>query len=202
MTKPKIVPYADVAVFHGHSCPGLALGYRVAVAALENLAAKRTRDEELVCVVENSACGVDAVQAVTGCTFGKGNLIFKDYGKHVFTFFHRPSRKALRFSAKMARPPEPGNVDMVSISNRVLSGTASEDEKRLWKRSRTARIRLILQSPDESVFDMRPVEYAELESAHIFESVVCDRCGERVMATRTVSKNGKALCIPCSQAVG
>nr|WP_279383444.1 FmdE family protein [Methanobacterium formicicum] len=24
---------------------------------------------------------MDAIQVITGCTFGKGNLIFKDYGK-------------------------------------------------------------------------------------------------------------------------
>ena len=34
-------------------------------------------------------CGVDAIQFLTGCTFGKGNLIHKDYGKMVFSFYDR-----------------------------------------------------------------------------------------------------------------
>ena len=78
----------DAIQFHGHLCPGLALGYRVAKAALRELGADRPHDEELVAIVENDSCAADAVQYITGCTFGKGNLIFSDFGKHVYTFFN------------------------------------------------------------------------------------------------------------------
>ncbi len=60
--------------FHGHLCPGLAIGYRAATGALEWLKENRSEDEELVAIVETDACGADAVQVLTGCTFGKGNL--------------------------------------------------------------------------------------------------------------------------------
>ena len=44
--------------FHGHSCPGLAIGFRAATLALELLGLEEgARDEELVCVTENDACG-------------------------------------------------------------------------------------------------------------------------------------------------
>ncbi len=88
----------DVIQFHGHLCPGLALGYRIAKAALRELKADRPRDEELVAIVENDSCAVDAVQFITGCTFGKGNLIFRDYGKHVYTFFNRRTGQGVRIS--------------------------------------------------------------------------------------------------------
>src|SRR5512135_2994584 len=84
--------------FHGHLCPGLALGYRVAKAALRELKADRPRDEELVAVVENDSCAVDAIQFITGCTFGKGNFIFRDYGKHVYTFYNRRTAQGVRIS--------------------------------------------------------------------------------------------------------
>ena len=45
--------------------------------------------EEVVCITENDACGVDAVQVITGCTMGKGNLIYRGTGKMVFSFFNR-----------------------------------------------------------------------------------------------------------------
>ena len=38
----------DAIQFHGHLCPGLALGYRVAKAALREQKAERPHDEELV----------------------------------------------------------------------------------------------------------------------------------------------------------
>jgi len=69
--------YEEIIQFHGHECPGLAIGYRMAIAAMENLESFRADDEELVAIVENDACGVDALQCVTGCTFGKGNLLFR-----------------------------------------------------------------------------------------------------------------------------
>ena len=88
--------YKEIISFHGHSCPGLAIGYRMATAAMEELALLRAEDEEIVAIVENDACGVDALQCITGCTFGKGNLIFHDYGKSVFTLYARSSGKGIR----------------------------------------------------------------------------------------------------------
>ena len=70
----------------------------MAKAALRELKADRPRDEELVAIVENDSCAVDAIQFITGCTFGKGNLIFRDYGKHVYTFFNRRTGQGVRIS--------------------------------------------------------------------------------------------------------
>ncbi|MCL4536163.1 MAG: formylmethanofuran dehydrogenase subunit E family protein, partial [Nitrospirae bacterium] len=65
--------FDDVVKFHGHSCPGLALGYRVGVAAVKELNMENiSEDEEVVAIVENDSCAVDAIQVLTGCTFGKG----------------------------------------------------------------------------------------------------------------------------------
>ena len=74
-----------VVQFHGHFCPGLAIGVRAAELALREIG-PRAADEEIVAIVESDMCGVDAIQFMTGCTFGKGNLIHLDYGKNAFTF--------------------------------------------------------------------------------------------------------------------
>ena len=47
--------------FHGHLCPGLVYGYRVAKAAMNLLEINRSRDEEVVAVSENDSCAVDAL---------------------------------------------------------------------------------------------------------------------------------------------
>jgi len=82
--------------FHGHICLGLAFGYRAAKAGMDLIGAKRAPDEEVVVIAETDNCGVDAIQVVTGCTMGKGNLIFKDYGKNAYTFVSRNTGKAVR----------------------------------------------------------------------------------------------------------
>jgi formylmethanofuran dehydrogenase subunit E len=43
--------YKVIIQFHGHECPGLAMGYRMAAAAMENLESMRAEDEELVAIV-------------------------------------------------------------------------------------------------------------------------------------------------------
>ena len=61
-------------MFHGHICPGIAIGVLVAKYALEH-GFEHSPDEELVAVVETDSCSVDALQVLLGTTFGKGNLI-------------------------------------------------------------------------------------------------------------------------------
>jgi len=195
----KIPSFADTVRFHGHSCPGLAIGYRIAVAALMHLGISSPSDDELVCVVENDACGVDAIQLVARCTFGKGNCIFRDYGKQVYTFYHRPTRRALRFSARTLRPVESEGYNITALRNRMLEGTASEQDIRIWDEHKDRKVRLVLQSPEGEVFWVSAAEYVDMQGARVVDSAVCDDCGEKVMSTRTVAGDGKTLCIPCSQ---
>ncbi|MGC9530275.1 MAG: FmdE family protein [Candidatus Bipolaricaulaceae bacterium] len=168
--------YEQVVEFHGHSCPGLALGYRMTVAGLEALGVERACDEELVAVVENDACGVDAVQYLAGCTFGKGNLVFRDYGKPVYTFINRRTGQAVRVAGHRRGLPE---------------GLGE---------SRRARIEWLLGAPDEQVLSCQSVEVAPPPPAALHGSGLCDRCGERVMETRLRTVAGRRLCIPCAEA--
>ena len=67
--------FEDAIEFHGHACPGLAIGYRVANLALKELGL-RAKDEELVAIVENNSCAIDAIQFVR-----TGNKHLKNYKK-------------------------------------------------------------------------------------------------------------------------
>ena len=83
------------AAFHGHVCGGLTIGYKAALYAIELLGLTFSPDEELVCVAENDACGCDAIQAILGCSVGKGNLLFHMTGKQAFSFYERKTGKSL-----------------------------------------------------------------------------------------------------------
>jgi formylmethanofuran dehydrogenase subunit E len=170
-----------VVDFHGHLCPGLVIGYRAAKEAMRDMGLKRAYDEELVCVVENNSCSVDAVQYLTGCTFGKGNLIFNDYGKQVFSFARRRSpEKALRVSLKAGAIPSAGG-DMDPLQRR---------EKAL---------EILLSAPTGEIFYVDEVDFAMPEEARIEASIQCDNCGEPTMQSRLIEANGRLLCIPCSR---
>ena len=165
--------YAEIIKFHGHECPGLAMGYRMATAGLKSIKSVHASDEEIVSIVENDACGVDALQCVTGCTFGKGNLIFHDYGKHVYTIYSRATRKGVR----------------VVFNPEAVPDNIRDDRKRTaeW----------ILSAPEKTILSVEPVSVDEPEHATIRDSVPCSRCGEAVMESRIKNLKGKSVCIPC-----
>ena len=165
--------YEEIIQFHGHECPGLAIGYKMATAAMERLESLRAEDEELVAIVENDACGVDALQCVTGCTFGKGNLLFRDYGKHVFTIYCRSSRSGVRVH---------------------FHGNGIPEELR---ENRKALTKWIMSASIDSILSITPASISEPEPARIHKSIPCAFCSENVMESRIHQLDGKPACLPC-----
>jgi len=195
---PAYPAFDECVRFHGHSCPGLATGYRVAIAAMKALSVNRPYDEELVCVAETDACGVDAVQVVTGCTAGKGNLVIRDWGKHAFSFFSRDSGKAVRVLVKNSHIP--GRSAMDDLRRKVFSGTATPEETARFHAMMAETTRSLLSVPESDLLEIRELAEKPPEKARIFASVVCEACGEPVADARTRIVGGRRVCIPCSLA--
>ena len=193
--------FEESARFHGHVCPGLAIGYRVADKAMELLGAARPHDEELVAVVENDTCAVDAVQVVTGCTFGKGNLVFRDYGKGVFSFFSREKNRAFRITYRsFPSLPDAEGARLEHLKAKIhFENAASRSERQEYGELREKLIQAILSSRAEDLLFWQPLDEEPPNPARIRPSIVCDRCGEQVMETRVRKVNGRSLCIPCSE---
>jgi formylmethanofuran dehydrogenase subunit E len=188
----------DTAVqFHGHVCPGLSIGYRVAVLAAERFK-DRSKDEELVAIVENRSCAVDAIQAINGCTCGKGNLIFKDHGKHVYTYFKRGDNKALRISLKPDALPQ--DEKHIALFAKLRAGTASSEEEKEFRESHNAKSQRILEMPEEELFWVRDVEIEPPEKAIIYPTLICSKCGEGFMEPLGRIRDGEIVCIPCFEA--
>jgi len=188
----------DTTSFHGHWCPGLAIGIRAAEWALKEMG--KSPDEEIVAVVETDMCGVDAIQYLTGCTFGKGNLIHKDYGKNAFTFYRRRDGKAMRL---VLRPTIYGDTGplMRKLHHKMQAEGLSNEEEKTWKETRAATSKRIMESDMTQVFDFKAPEGEVPKKARILASLTCASCGEPVMETRTRRFNEQVLCIPCFEAV-
>lgn len=195
--KLDIVSFKDVAKFHGHECPGLALGYRAAEAGMDKLLAGRSGDEELVAIVENDSCSTDAIQVVTGCTFGKGNFFFRDYGKHVYTFINRVTGDAVRVSLKPGFSFEKIEPKMSRLRQKVMSGKAGVEEAIEFDKIKDKVVKKILSMPIEDVFIIKSVKVKEPKEAKLFSTIECAVCGEGVAEHRARIKGGKVVCIPC-----
>lgn len=186
----------DAIRFHGHICPGLIIGYRVAQVAQATLEVERSEDEELVAIVENDACSVDAIQILLGCTIGKGNLIYRDYGKQVYTIISRASNRAIRIAIKpdiLGRPP-----DIEAIFQKSQENEASAEEQEKLDAFRKKRIEELLTLEEDTLFRVEDVQIEVPDKARIFKSLLCHYCGEKVMEPRARIRNGEIACIPCS----
>lgn len=188
----------ETIAFHGHSCPGLVIGIRAAEYARSELA--EAAPEDLVCVTETDMCAVDGIQYLTGCTFGKGNLIHRDYGKAAFSFYDRRKKRGIRLvlraEARGGKHPE-----MSELMRRSREGTLTGQEQ-----ERLAELRSDLQSrlmslPLAEMFTLEELTFTPPRGARVLQSLVCESCGEETMESRTRRFAGKTLCLPCFEQV-
>lgn len=169
--------WEKAAAFHGHTCPGLAIGFKAVEGAIEELGLNSDQlpiaDEEIVCVTENDACGVDAIQSLLGCTHGKANLIPRLRGKMAFSFFTRDTHKAVRLCLKSG-----------------LCEGMSRDEHQAY----------LLNTPYSELFEVSKPPYSLPEPARIFNSQCCAVCGESTAEYALRLQEGKPVCLDCYNA--
>ena len=161
--------WQDCVNFHGHESGGLTIGYKASLYAIELLGLEFSTDEQVVCICENDACGVDAIQVMLGCSIGKGNLLFHMRGKQAFTFFNRKNGKSVRLVLK----PKP-------------EGMTKEESFSYYQACRL-----------EEMFDVKEATLKLPEAARLFDSYVCECCGEVTGANWIRLVGGKTLCLDC-----
>ncbi|MBQ9932108.1 MAG: formylmethanofuran dehydrogenase [Firmicutes bacterium] len=155
--------------FHGHECGGLTIGYKAALYAAKLLGLEFSGDEEVVCISENDACGIDAIQVLLGCSMGKGNLLFHLVGKQAFSFYDRRSGKSLRLVLK----PRPQGM------------------------SREQTFAYYQELAPEEMFDVKEPRLPMPGKAEVFESFICDGCGEQTGGKWIRVRDGRNLCPDC-----
>lgn len=161
--------WEDCVAFHGHSCGGLTIGYQASLYAMQLLELEFSEDEQVVCISENDACGVDAIQVMLGCSIGKGNLLFHMRGKQAFSFYNRKTGKAVRLVLK-SKPRD-----------------MTKEESFAYYQN----------CEPKDLFDEMEVRLQLPEQARIFDSYICDCCGEKTGANWVRLAGSKKLCLDC-----
>lgn len=162
--------WKKAVLFHGHECGGLTIGYKAALYAIELLGIEFSDDEEVICIAENDACGVDAIQAILGCSIGKGNLLFHMQGKQAFSFYNRKTGESVRLVLK-------------PVQNKM-----TREESFIHYQS---------LSPSD-MFEVKETTIKLPEEARIFDSYQCECCGEVTGANWIrIGKDDKKFCLDC-----
>ncbi len=196
-----IKSFDDVTEFHGHTCPGSAIGYKAAKIASEKLNLNSSENEEIVAIVENDSCAVDAIQVVLSCTFGKGNLIFNDYGKGVYTFISRDKSKAIRLAMKNSFNPLDVDPKFSELIKKGKNNSLNSKEKEQFQIIKDEICDKIINMSNDKIFTIKEVEIPVPEEANIYESLVCDECEELTAEHRIKNYKDKKLCIPCFEKI-
>jgi formylmethanofuran dehydrogenase subunit E len=164
--------------FHGHVCPGIVLGTRLAMAGLRELGMRPGNEQKnLVVFMEIDRCGTDAVQAITGCSLGHRSMKYRDYGKFAGTFVDIESGKAVRVAVRESSRSKTDHLE------------------------RAEMLRVLADLPENEVLTIQPVSVIlDPDDLPGFpqHQAVCDACGERVMDHREVEVDGRTLCRGCA----
>jgi formylmethanofuran dehydrogenase subunit E len=112
---------------------------------------------------------------VTGGPFGKGNLLFRDYGKQVYTVFVRSTRQGVR----------------VHFHGKAIPEDLQDD--------RRALAQWILTVPTKNMLAVERISLPAPEPTRIMASIPCAFCGEGVMESRIRQWQEKPACIPCCE---
>ena len=164
---------------------------------MKRLDVRKAPDEELLAIVETDACGADAIQVMTGCTFGKGNFVFKNYGKHAFSLMDRKRAKAMRVCL---RPDAfESDPEYLSLSKKVQRDEASAKETECFRQLQQDRVQKILEAEPGSLFKIEEISPEIPAKARIMESGICDLCGEPTKADLLRKIKSKKICIPCAE---
>ena len=196
-----MIKFEEVTKFHGHECPGSAIGYKASKIAIERLKIDPSEDEEVLAIVENDSCAVDSIQVVLSCTFGKGNLIFNDYGKSVFTIASRDKNKAIRLVLKESFNTIGSNPRFKELREKGRNNTLSPEEENELKIITKKVCEDIINMKDEDIFTIKEVKMPKIEKAKIYQSLICEECGELTAEHRIKEYENKKLCIPCYESL-
>ncbi|MGQ9583070.1 MAG: FmdE family protein [Thermoplasmatota archaeon] len=184
--------------FHGHRCPFMPIGYRMGVVAMRELGIGKTRDHGAFALSEMGVghpqtCMMDGLMAATGCTYGKLMMERLNYGK-VAAILHVPGKGAVRIYLRSEFQDELGREEFFTYRKKGVE--PSDIPADVVNRS----IALVMAATEEAMFKVeRLPDFKFTRPKGSFAKAKCTICGEYVFERYLRQKDGKPVCIPCSE---
>jgi formylmethanofuran dehydrogenase subunit E len=184
---------------HGHACPPLVLGVRAGAVAMRRLGVGRARERELFAFVElgsdHYAQGfADGIQFATGCTFGKDLIVRIPHGKAGVRLVDQVRGRAIRVI------PRPEAIASLERTDWFRACAANGEFASDCVHLAGAAAEALLGAPEDELFSVSPVFPLGIEYPRpTFESVVCQACGESVLAPYAREVEGRRLCVACEE---
>ena len=187
--------FQEVVDFHRHLCLDIAIGYRAATALVREMGDELKNMKEVVALVGNETCALDAIQEVTGCTFGKRNLYLSRIGKPVYILQNTKTGSAVR--AYCAYWETFDHSDLRTLRKAVKKLDASPDQKAALQKLTEEKINEILAAPESDLFSIKRVTLPPPPKSGKYEAAPCGVCGEHVDVALLTEEKGQRLCLEC-----
>ena len=192
---------AKAIEFHGHKCPAMPLGLRAGLEAMRVLGVERSKDKELMLLSETgsghaTSCFLDGLMFATGCTYGKGNAKKLYYHKAAFTLIDKESGRGVRVALK------PDFFAQALQSPFIQQRKAGLPPQDIDPAITDPLVERVMSLPPNEFLNVSEIFNYPLEkSPGVFDAKPCNVCGEITFVDKLVEKDGKLVCIPCSQSV-
>ncbi len=185
--------------FHGHKCPAMPMGLRVAASAMNALNVERTGDSALLAILDLgedhcATCFADGVQVITGCTFGKGNIKKTHKGKWALTLIDKKTKKAVRVTPKAeAMMANKKTAFFKDYREKGVPPTQVPDD------IVEPLVVKVMSAPEDMIINISEVfESSHQDPRHSFNSFVCEECGEMTVTEYGRIKDDTKVCLDCA----
>jgi formylmethanofuran dehydrogenase subunit E len=185
--------------FHGHRCPFMPIGYRMGTLALAKMQVEKSLNHEMHVFSEMGighpqGCMQDGIMSATGATFGKGMIERLNYGKIAAVFWFPGKKDGVRIALKNEFQDKLAPHEFFKYRKQGIEPTGIPEKVRL------DIIDIVLNATDEDLFNvskLKKFKYTPVKGS--FNKAKCEVCGEYVFERYLRVKDGKKVCIPCSE---
>jgi formylmethanofuran dehydrogenase subunit E len=192
----------DAEKFHGHMCPMYALGLRMGKKALSILGRGREDGVKLVAIIEYRNCLADGLQYICGTTYGKNNLLYREYGKFAASFYDLTSKKSVRLRVRKDVLSEVLKFGLRGQEIRRLPPDSRRGEAKMHFEKGKKIIESLNKMSDDELFEITEAPAFDPAEEPILKYEVCEECGEVVLQDYIKIKNKRKVCIPCARGLG
>lgn len=194
------IELANVAHYHGHVCPELAVGYRAAILAREEMGFERKNSAKQFVLAENMSSGIEAVQLITGCTIGNQNFFAYDLGKQVYYFgiagddYLPVDVMRLSLINEAIILDTDSNIDLL-----IAEGRAEQYELEEYNDAIANAVHTILDLSDEELFKKTTVSLYPPRFLGRTNYSKCSICDEIVDLKKSVPGSKGLYCQACAK---
>lgn len=185
--------------FHGHRCPFMPIGYRMGTLAMEKLGVGKSFDHQMhvfseMGVGHPQGCMQDGIMSATGATFGKNMIDRLNYGKVAAIFWYPGKKDAVRIFLKNEFQDKLAPHEFFKYRKQGIEPSEIPENVRL------DIINIVLNASEDELFNvtvLKDFNYMPVKGS--FNKAKCEVCDEYVFERYLRVKDGKKVCISCSE---